>query len=122
VAQLPDFQFLPPSVVLRVICGIFFLPHAIGKFTAQEASFGFFRAAGFRPAQPYAYAAMIIEVILATLLIFGCCVRPAALLACIYLLIAAGAVFKVSKKWLWHIGGGEFPVFWAICCGIVGTQ
>jgi len=116
-----DFHFTP-LLVLRFICGFFFLPHAIGKFTAQEASFGFFRTAGFKPAPLFAYTAMIIEVILAILLIFGFFVHIAAWAACAYLLIAAAAVVKVAKKWLWHIGGCEFPLFWAICCGVLAAS
>ena len=27
---------------------------------------------------------------------------------------------NVSRKWLWHIGGSEWPVFWALCCAVVG--
>ncbi|MDP9083686.1 MAG: DoxX family protein [Pseudomonadota bacterium] len=106
---------------LRLICGFFFLPHAVGKFTAKEASFGFFRAAGFRPAPLFAYAAMLIEVMLAGLLLSGTLVRPTAWTAAIYLLVATLAVIKVEKKWLWHIGGCEFPFFWALCCAIVAT-
>jgi len=36
------------------------------------------------------------------------------------LLIAAAVNFSVSRKWLWHIGGSEWPVFWALCCAVVG--
>ena len=46
----------------------------------------------------------------------------AAYLACLYLLIAAAANFSVSRKWLWHIGGSEWPVFWALCCAVVGCS
>jgi hypothetical protein len=49
-------------------------------------------------------------------------VQPAAWAACLYLLVAGAAVLKVAKKWLWHIGGCEFPIFWAICCGVVAAS
>jgi uncharacterized membrane protein YphA (DoxX/SURF4 family) len=111
-----------PLVVLRLICGFFFLPHVIGKFTAQEASFGFFRAAGFKPAPLWAFTAMGIEIVLAACLLSGFFVHAAAWAACVYLLIAGAAVLKVAKKWLWHIGGCEFPIFWAICCGVVAAS
>jgi uncharacterized membrane protein YphA (DoxX/SURF4 family) len=117
-----SFEALTPLVFLRVICGFFFIPHAIGKFTAREASFGFFHAAGFRPAPRYAYFAMGAEVIMATLLISGFFVGPVAWIAAAYLLIAAGAVVKVEKKWLWHIGGCEFPLFWSMCCTVVAAS
>jgi putative oxidoreductase len=113
---------LHPLLILRLICGFFFVPHIIGKFTAQEASFGFFRAAGFNPAPPWVFSAMGLEVVLAGCLLSGFFIRPAAWVACVYLLVAACAVLKVSKKWLWHIGGCEFPVFWAICCGVVAAS
>ena len=27
--------------------------------------------------------------------------------------------FNRSVKWLWNLGGTEFPVFWAIACVVV---
>jgi putative oxidoreductase len=105
---------------LRIICGLFFLPHAIGKFTAREAAYEFFSAAGFKPAPTFARVAIAIELLLAALLVSGLETRPVAWVAGAYLLIAAGSVLKVEKKWLWHLGGCEYPLFWALCCGVVG--
>ena len=116
-----NLSSLTALVALRIICGLFFIPHAVGKFTAKEAAFGFFRAAGFKPAPLFAYTAMTIEIVVAVLLIGGFFVNIAAWVGCIHLLIAAAAVFKVEKKWLWHIGGCEYPFFWALCCAIVGA-
>jgi putative oxidoreductase len=118
---MPGFHFPAALVILRVVCGLFFLPHAIGKFTAREAAFKFFEAAGFKPAPPFAYAAVALEVGLAALLVAGVYARPVAGLAAVYLFIAAAAVIKVEKRWLWHIGGCEYPVFWGICCLIVAA-
>ena len=39
-----------------------------------------------------------------------------------HLLVAATGVYKVTKKWLWNIGGFEFCLFWAICCWIVAMH
>jgi len=108
--------------VLRILCGFCFIPHAIGKFTAREASFAFFSAAGFRPPAPFAYTAMTLEVGLAICLMIGVAEKPAAFVACIYLLIAAAAVVKVERKWLWHLGGCEYSVFWATCCALVALS
>jgi putative oxidoreductase len=114
-------QGLWPLMLLRVICGVFFIPHAIGKFTAREAAIQFFGAAGFRPAAIYASIGICAEVTMATFLICGWYVRPVAWIAALYLLIAVGAVVKVSKKWLWHLGGCEYPLFWALSCIVVGA-
>jgi hypothetical protein len=27
-----------------------------------------------------------------------------------------------SGKWLWNIGGCEYPLFWAICCAVVAMH
>jgi putative oxidoreductase len=114
---------LPPALVcLRIVCGFFFIPHAIGKFTARDAAFGFFNAAGFRPAPPFAYFAMVLELVLATLLLAGWYLHTVAWVAAIYLFIAAAAVIKVERKWLWHISGCEYPVFWGLCCAIVASS
>ncbi|MGH8144147.1 MAG: DoxX family protein [Steroidobacteraceae bacterium] len=118
---MAGLQHLTPFLVLRVVCGLFFVPHIVGKFTAREASFNFFRAAGFRPAPPFAYLAMGIEIVLAVMLILGLYVNIVGWIACGYLLIASVAVIKVNRKWLWHIGGCEYPVFWAISCAIVAA-
>jgi uncharacterized membrane protein YphA (DoxX/SURF4 family) len=112
---------LAPLAVLRLICGLFYIPHIIGKFTAREASLGFFRAAGMKPAEAWRWAAMIIEVVLAILLILDIHVDIIGWISCAYLLIATLAVIKVTKKWLWHIGGCEYPLFWAICCAVVAA-
>lgn len=107
-------------VLLRILCGAFLVPHVVGKISAREASVAFFKRAGWHPAQFWSYAAMAIEVGLAACMILGLAMPYTAYLGCIYLLVAAAANFGISRKWLWHIGGSEWPVFWALCCAIVG--
>ena len=107
-------------VLLRVLCGAFFIPHIVGKITAREASVAFFKLAGLNPPQAWSYVAMALEIILAASLVIGILSVYAAYLGAIYLLVAAAVNVKVSRKWLWHIGGSEWPVFWALCCAIVG--
>jgi len=119
---MASLQYLTPLFVLRFICGFFFIPHIVGKFTAREASQGFFRAAGLQPVAAWWSAAMIIETILTVLLILGIYTHIVGWIAFGYLLIAAAAAFKVTKKWLWHIGGCEYPLFWAICCAVVAAS
>ena len=40
-------------------------------------------------------------------------------IAFIHLLVAAAATYKVTKCWIWVIGGVEYCIFWAICCLVV---
>lgn len=108
-------------VVLRWLCAAFFVPHIVGKLSAREASVAFFAAAGSRPAQFWSYASMIVEMGLATTLILAVCLPWTAFVASFYLLVAGAANYRVSRKWLWHIGGSEWCVFWSACCAIVAV-
>ena len=114
------FDFTNGYTVLRVLCGAFFIPHAVGKITERQASVAFFKLAGLNPPQFWSYLALVIEVALAATLVLDILTVYAAYAGCIYLLIAAAANFRVSRKWLWHIGGSEWAVFWALSCAIVG--
>ena len=37
-------------------------------------------------------------------------------------MVAAAATYKLTRKWIWVIGGIEFCVFWAICCLVVSMH
>ena len=39
-----------------------------------------------------------------------------AVVAALHLLVAAAATYKVTKKWIWVIGGVEYCVFWTLAC------
>jgi putative oxidoreductase len=113
------FNLLNGLVILRIICGAFFVPHLYAKFFVPEA-LGFFVAAGFKPPATYMYIACAVETVLAIGLIFGIYTTFVAWIAAIHLGVAGAAVYRVTKgKWLWNIGGYEYCLFWAICCVVV---
>jgi putative oxidoreductase len=115
----PNFDFANGYDILRVICGVFLIPHIYAKFFVP-AALGFFVAAKFRPPKLWMYLACGIETVLAAALILGILTKYAAAIAAIHLAVAAVAVARVTGgKWLWNIGGYEYCVFWAICCLIV---
>jgi putative oxidoreductase len=116
---LQNFDLTNGINILRLICGLFFIPHIYAKFFVPEA-LGFFVAAKFRPPAAWMYTACVIETFLAIGLIFAILPVIAGALGFVHLLVAAGAVWKVTKgKWLWNIGGYEYCLFWAICCLVV---
>jgi putative oxidoreductase len=118
--QIPDFS--NGWVILRIMCGAFFVPHIYAKFYVP-AALGFFVAAKFNPPKFWMYVAGAIEIVLALALIFGIFTTFTAAIAALHLMVAAVAVYRVSDgKWLWNIGGSEFCVFWAICCALVAMQ
>ena len=120
--DLQSFDLTNGFNILRIICGVFFIPHIIGKFV-EPAALNFFVAAKFSPPKMWMYMSGVIETVLTIGLIFGIMTPYAAALAALHLAIAAIAVFRVSGgKWLWNIGGGEYPVFWAIACAVVAIE
>ena len=68
------------------------------------------------------YLAGTIEVVLAIGLIFGIYTTLAGAIAALHLLVATVAVYRVTGKWLWNIGGYEYCLFWAICCLVVAMH
>ncbi len=119
---LQNFDLTNEFNILRLICGLFFIPHIYAKFYVPEA-LGFFKAAKFNPPRTWKYISCVIEVFITIGLIFAIYPFIAGVLGFVHLLIAAAAIWKVSKgKWLWNIGGYEYCLFWAICCLIVAMN
>jgi len=121
-SYLQNFNSTDGINILRLICGLFFIPHIYAKFFVPEA-LGFFVAAKFNPPKAWMYVACMIEIIISVGLIFAILPFYAGVLGFIHLLVAAAAVWRVtSGKWLWNIGGYEYCVFWAICCLVVAMH
>lgn len=120
-----NFDFRNTEHLLRIICGLFLLPEAYGKFShfpiLNPDTVGFFAKVGFYPAEFWVYFAALGEVTCGLALIFGICSRYAALGAMTILLSALTAL-NINRgyfAWTWNQGGDEYLVFWAICCLIV---
>jgi putative oxidoreductase len=115
------FNLLNEFNLLRIICGLFFIPHIVGKITVP-ATLEFFVKAGFKPAATWMYIAGAIETVLTIGLVFDIYTQYVALIAFIHLLVAAAATYKVTRSWIWVIGGIEYCVFWALCCLVVAMH
>lgn len=106
--------------ILRIVCGLFLVPHLFVKFRNQDFVKGFMANAGLNPPTAWLYGAFVIEIVASVGLVFDILTTYAALLAGLFLLVAAWASWKTSqKKWMWNFGGAEYPLFWAICCFVV---
>jgi putative oxidoreductase len=117
-----SFDLTDGMNILRLMCGLFFIPHIYAKFFVPEA-LGFFVAAKFKPPAFWMYTACVIETVLAIGLIFDIYTAYAAAVAFIHLMVAAVAVWRVTGgKWLWNIGGAEYCVFWALACLVVAIE
>ncbi|WP_076865442.1 DoxX family protein [Bradyrhizobium mercantei] len=110
-----SFDISNGLVLLRLTCGLFFIPHFIGKFTSP-ASIDFFTAAKFEPPAFWMYVAGTVEAALTLGLVLDVYTSYVALMAALHLFVATIAMYKLNHKWLWVIGGVEFCVFWILCC------
>src|SRR5207247_6976338 len=71
----------------------------------------------------WVYSAAFFEALAAVGLVLGIYTRWTALLGAFVLFVAAAALFKVGGfKWLWNLGGFEYPVFWALACVAVALN
>ena len=109
--------------VLRILCGVFLVPHLFVKFKNQDFVKGFMAKAGLNPPIAWLYGAFAVEIVASIGLILGLYTVYVALLTAAFLLVASFASWKTSEgKWMWNFGGAEYPLFWAICCIVVAMQ
>jgi putative oxidoreductase len=118
-----SFDLTNGSNVLRIVCGFFLIPHLFVKFQSQDFVKGFMAKAGLKPPAAWLYAAFAVEIVASIGLIFDIYTFYAAMLAGVFLLVAAYASYRVSEgKWMWNFGGAEYPLFWAIACFVVALD
>jgi putative oxidoreductase len=111
-----NFDFTRGDTIVRLIAGIFLVPHIYSKLVGS-GTVGFFKAAEFKPPAFWMYVASVIEAFVAMSFLSNMYARYFGVLGAIHLLIAGAAVYRVNKgKWLWSFGGYEYSVFWAACC------
>lgn len=117
------FDLTEGANVLRLVCGLFLLPHLVVKFRNQDFVKGFMEKAGLRPPIVWLYASFAVEIVASIGLILDLYTRYVAALTGVFLVVAAWASWRVSNgKWMWNFGGAEYPLFWAICCFVVALQ
>ena len=117
----------PPDLIVdartavRIVCGLFFLPHTIAKLRNIERASQFFDRAGLVPPRLFVVLTTVLEVVAACGLISGLYPRLGATIAAGILLVAAGAIGRVhALKWRWQHPGVEYMLFWAIICLCAG--
>jgi putative oxidoreductase len=116
-----SFDLTDPLVLLRVVCGLFFIPHIAGKLLPPQPAYGFFTAARMPAPRATMYLDAAVETLVCLGLVLGIYTVWAAWLGALVLLLAAAAVWRLQTildkpKWLWNIGGIEYPLFWCLVC------
>lgn len=103
--------------VLRVLCGLWFVPHCIGKLRNVGPASQTFAKAGFKPPRVFLWLTIGMELLAGAGLVFGVAPRAAAVLAVAVLMGASFAVVRINGwHWRWQKQGPEFMLFWSIAC------
>ena len=114
-----DVMSWDPATILRVLCGAWFAPHAIGKARNIGRASQTFDKAGFRPPRLFVIATICMEFLAGMGLVLNVYPRTAAGLAVVVLLGAAYSVVKINGwNWRWQKQGPEYMLFWAAACVI----
>ncbi len=117
------FDLTDGDTLLRIVCGVWLIPHFLVKIRNQAFSIGFFEKAGFKPAAPLMYIALVIEFVCAIGLIFDIYTFYVAMLAGVFLFFATIATWRHSEgKWQWNFGGIEYCLFFSIACFVVAMN
>ncbi len=115
-----EFSF-DAQTLLRVLCGVYFLPHTIAKLRYIDRASVMFNTIGLRPARAFVVFTAIMEFVAAFGLISGLYPRIGALIAATILVVASYAIATINGlKWRWQHPGIEYMLFWAAVCLIAG--
>ena len=118
-----NFDLTDEFNILRLICGLFLLPHFYAKVSNLDFTYKLYTDFRLYPPKAWVFSCVVIEIICSIGMVFAIYTRYVALLEAIFLFVAAWAVWRYSqRKWLWNIGGYEYCLFWAICCIVVAMH
>ena len=92
-----NFDFTRGDTIVRLIAGIFLIPHVYSKLVGS-GTVGFFKAAGFKPPAFWMYVACVIEVSVAVSFLSNMYARYFGVLGAVHLLIAGAAVCELGAR------------------------
>ncbi len=117
------FDFSDPMVVVRIMCGLLYIPHILFKLNGMSGAAAFFGKAGFNPPMAFVFLALAAETICAVGLTFDILTKWVGLVSAGVMAVAAYAVFATKGiGWLWNLGGVEYLALWAGLSVLVAVQ
>jgi putative oxidoreductase len=109
----PNFDVTRPMDSVRVLCGLFYIPHVIGKITGYAGTVAFFAKAGFQPPAFFVLLAMVMEAACAIGLILGIGTKYLGVVSAGLMAVAAYAIVATrGLGWFWAGGGIEYLCLW----------
>lgn len=110
-----DFDLTNPIVVVRLMAGLFYIPHILFKILGFSSSLVVFGKMGFEPPIFWVSLALLTETLCAIGLTLNLYTRYVGLMSAGTLAFAVyGTVALKGPGWLWNLGGVEYLVFWGI--------
>lgn len=117
------FDVSDEANILRLICGLFLLPHFYAKASDLPLAYKLYEDFRLTPPKAWVFACLTVEIVCAIGMVFAIETRYVAAIEVAFLAVAAWAVWRHSGgKWLWMTGGFEYCLFWAICCFVVAMH
>lgn len=98
--------------LLRVVAGLWFLPHGLPKIGGFSGTAAFLADVGYYPGWFWAVVAILAETLFALMLAAGFLTRLAALILFIYMLNIVA--FHWGNGFMASDGGWEYPAMWAV--------
>lgn len=109
------FDVSDPMVITRILCGLFYFPHAISKIIGFSGAVGFFSKAGLTPPEAFVVLSITMELVCGIGLTFGLFTKYVGIISAGVMAVAAYATVAVhGLGWYWAGHGIEYLVFWAI--------
>ncbi|WP_170149570.1 DoxX family protein [Rhodoplanes roseus] len=110
-----DFDLTNPAVVVRLLAGLFYIPHILFKLIGFSGSLVAFGKMGFTPPLLWVSLAILTETICAVGLTLNLYTRYVALMSAGTMALAIyGTVAVKGANWMWNFGGVEYLAFWGI--------
>ena len=109
--------------LLRILCGIWFLPHLVGKILNFNKATGTFETAGLKPGKLFLVLTLLLESLAMAGMVLNVYPNAAAACGVVVLVGAAYAVVRINGfNWRWQFQGPEYPLFWALACALIAVQ
>src|SRR5436305_14873684 len=100
-----DFDLTNPIVVIRLMAGLLYVPHALFKITGFAGSLAAFGAMGFQPPLFWVSLAILVEAICAVGLTFTFYTRYVGLTSVRTMVLAAYGTFMTNAvHCMWNFG------------------
>lgn len=110
-----DFDLSNPIVVVRLMAGLFYVPHVLFKLMGFSASVAAFGKMGFDPPLYWLSLAIVTETICAIGLTLNLYTRYVGLMSASTMALAVYGTFVTKgTHWMWNFGGVEYLVFWGV--------